>query len=112
MATMVKKQTPQWTHSNFSTIDIEADVCVKYIYANTKRHLNFLSERDINLAPQSRKYGLPSEYEVIRAKAYEEDIQSDQDLIKWFVDKRNNKYGVKQEVMEIINNTETMKYNK
>ncbi|KAI9269462.1 ClpP/crotonase-like domain-containing protein [Helicostylum pulchrum] len=102
ISTVFKKQEAKWTISDPYEVDVERDIEIQYIYANAKRKLDLFSkERDCYSTTQCREYGLPSETEVALAKQCY-DIKTDQDLISWFVNNRNNKYGVRQEVGEII----------
>jgi hypothetical protein len=77
---MIKKQAPKWSHPYFSTITVEEDVEVKYIYANMQKKLNFVSKNDCYLTLQPRNYELPSKDEVKLAKLLD-DFNSDQELI-------------------------------
>ncbi|KAI8080422.1 ClpP/crotonase-like domain-containing protein [Thamnidium elegans] len=104
ISTVVKKQEAKWTISDPYEIDLERDIEIKYIYANAKRKLDlFSTERDCYSTTQCREYGLPSDTEVALVKQCY-DLKTDQALISWFVNNRNNKYGVQQEVKEIIRN--------
>lgn len=100
---MVRKQPPQWVHQDNSTISIKKDIEAKYFHNSAARKLNLFSkEKDCYVTTQSRPYGLPTEEEV-RQSVLLNNFKSDGDIISWFVNNRDNKYGVPQEVQEIIN---------
>lgn len=62
--------------------------------------MQFLNDRDYHIAPY-RRYALPSEEEIL-------DVKSKQNLTKegtvaWFEKERNNKFGVRHKVEDVIN---------
>ncbi|KAI7888710.1 ClpP/crotonase-like domain-containing protein [Mucor mucedo] len=100
-AKMVRKQTPQWVHQTNSTIDRQKDIIAKYFVGPPVKTLKLASKGDYYTSTQARPYGLPTEEEV-RQTMLLNNFRSDGDIISWFVKNRNNKFGVEQEVAEII----------
>ncbi|KAI8079471.1 ClpP/crotonase-like domain-containing protein [Thamnidium elegans] len=101
MSTMIKKKPPQWSRQSFSQVDLEKDILLKYFQTNMRELVFFSQDRDCYSTKQCREYGLPSEKEVRIAKIHN-NLKSDKDVVSWFINKRNNKFGVRQEVEEIV----------
>ncbi|KAI9262855.1 ClpP/crotonase-like domain-containing protein [Helicostylum pulchrum] len=104
MSTMFKKRPPQWSRQNFSQVDLEQDILSKYFQSNMRELEFFSQDRDCYSTKQCREYGLPSEKEVHIAKIHN-NLKTDNDVVSWFINKRNNKFGVRQEVEEIVSRT-------
>lgn len=99
---MGKEQAPRWSRTNNSDVDFKKDILDRYINADIKQTLYFESdEREIYFNEPYRGRGLPTEEEVKKAK-YESNLRTNEDVIACFVDLYNNKYGVRQEVEEIL----------
>lgn len=98
---MVRKQAPQWVHQTNATIDRQKDIVAKYFQGPPVKTLKLESKGDYYTSTQARPYGLPTQEEV-RQTMLLNNFRSDGDIISWFVKNRNNKFGVRQEVEEII----------
>lgn len=74
----------------------------RYINADIEQTLYLEGEeREICFNAPYQRRGLPTEDEVAQAKC-KNNLQTDEDIIAWFIDRYNNKYGVRQEVEEIL----------
>lgn len=98
---MVRKQSPRWVHQENATINLQKEIVAKYFQGSPIKTLILDSKRDCYFSTQSRPYGLPTEEEVRQAILLN-NFNSDADIISWFVKNRDNKYGVRQEVQEIL----------
>ncbi|GAA5795986.1 hypothetical protein HPULCUR_001351 [Helicostylum pulchrum] len=101
-STMAKERAPQWSRTNYSDVDFKKDVLDRYINADIKQTLYLESdEREIYFDARYRERGLPTEEEVKQVK-YGSNLRTNEEIIACFVDLYNNKYGVRQEVEEIL----------
>ena len=97
IARLVEKRAPQWNPKSLSDI---SDQNVERFLLTEGTVLELLSEGDYKDYPYPW-LGLPSEREVQRL-VQGKDIESAEQVIKWFVDNRNQKVGVREKVKEIL----------
>ncbi|KAG2234841.1 hypothetical protein INT48_000504 [Thamnidium elegans] len=102
ISSVIYKKSSRWSRLNYTNIDFEIDILEKYIDADVEKALKVTSDKkDCYLTTQGRKFGLPTGEEVRRAWR-KNNLDSDESIVFWFIHRRNNKYGVAEEVKEIL----------
>ncbi|KAI8062004.1 ClpP/crotonase-like domain-containing protein [Thamnidium elegans] len=101
-STMGKERAPQWSRTNYFAVDFKKDIMDRYINADIKQTLYLEGDkREFYFNAPYRGRGLPTEEEMKQVK-YESNLITNEAVIAWFIDRYNNKYGVRQEVEEIL----------
>ncbi|KAI9253333.1 ClpP/crotonase-like domain-containing protein [Helicostylum pulchrum] len=102
ISSVIHKKPPRWPRLSYANVDFKTDILEKYIDADVERALKVTSDKkDCYFTTQGRKFGLPTKEEVRQAK-HENNLHSDESVIAWFINHRNNKYGIREEVKEIL----------
>ncbi|GAA5814944.1 hypothetical protein MFLAVUS_008447 [Mucor flavus] len=102
ISSVIHKRPSRWSRPSYTDVNFKTDILERYIDADVERALKVTSDKkDCYFTTQGRKFGLPTEEEVKRAKR-ENNLDSDESIIAWFINQRNDKYGVREEVKEIL----------
>ncbi|KAI9253331.1 ClpP/crotonase-like domain-containing protein [Helicostylum pulchrum] len=102
LSTIHKGKELRWSRKDCYAVNFEKDILGRYFNTEAKETLKLTSNNeDRYFTTQGRRFGLPTEGEVKRAKQGN-NLDSDESIVAWFINQRNNKYGVREEVEEIL----------
>ncbi|CEP18413.1 hypothetical protein [Parasitella parasitica] len=97
---VIHKKPPRWSPKKIEDLNLHDDIRTKFFHANIRRRLNFRNNEDYYLHPY-RRYALPSEKEILDAKRLH-DLQTAEETVQWFNNDRNDKFGIRQKVLDVL----------
>jgi 3-hydroxyisobutyryl-CoA hydrolase len=98
---VINKTAPKWNPERLEDLDLDQDILARYFYSNVKKQLTFWDKPlDYHLHPY-RRYGLPSQNEILEVKA-QHNLTTVKDTVDWFEKDRNGKFGVRQKVEDVL----------